>query len=262
MKITIITTTYNSERTLSDTINSVLQQDYNNYEYIIIDGKSKDNTINIIKKYEPQFKGKLKWISEKDKGIYDAMNKGILLASGDVIGILNSDDFFTSNDILKTIAKKFNENNIDAIYGDIHFVKSTNLAKCIRYYSSKIFKPHLMRFGLMPAHPSFYLKREKIKQIGLYNTSYKIASDFDFLLRAIYIKKIRTLYIEKDFVTMRIGGISTSGISSRILIMKEHLNILKENGIYSNVVLLMLRYFYKIYEIIVSKLSPINKILK
>lgn len=111
-----------------------------------------------------------------------------------------------------------------------------------------------MRFGLMPAHPSFYLKREKIQQIGLYNTSYKIASDFDFLLRAIYIRKIKTLYIEKDFVTMRVGGVSTSGLSSRILIMKEHLKILKKNGVYSNVLLLMLRYFYKTYEIINSKL--------
>ena len=156
MKITIITATYNSEQTLSDTINSILQQNYDNYEYIIVDGASKDNTINIIKKYEPQFKGKLKWISEKDKGIYDAMNKGISLASGDVFGILNSDDFFTSNDILQTIARSFNENNVDAIYGDIHFVNNTNLNKCIRYYSSKIFKPYLMRFGLMPAHPSRY----------------------------------------------------------------------------------------------------------
>lgn len=258
MKITIITTTYNSGRTLYDTIKSIIQQDYDNYEYIIIDGESKDDTINIIKRYEPQFKGKLKWISEKDKGIYDAMNKGILLASGDVIGILNSDDFFTSNDILKTIAKSFKENKVDAIYGDIHFVNNTNLNKCVRYYSSKIFKPYLMRFGLMPAHPSFYLKREIIQQIGLYNTSYKIASDFDFLLRAIYIKRIKTLYIRKDFVTMRTGGISTSGLSSHILIMKEHLDILKKNGIYSNILLLMLRYIYKIYEIIYSKIF-INK---
>lgn len=143
MKITIITATYNSEQTLSDTINSILQQNYDNYEYIIVDGASKDNTINIIKKYEPQFKGKLKWISEKDKGIYDAMNKGISLASGDVFGILNSDDFFTSNDILQTIARSFNENNVDAIYGDIHFVNNTNLNKCIRYYSSK-YSSHIL----------------------------------------------------------------------------------------------------------------------
>lgn len=143
MKITIITATYNSEQTLPDTINSILQQNYDNYEYIIVDGASKDNTINIIKKYEPQFKGKLKWISEKDKGIYDAMNKGISLASGDVFGILNSDDFFTSNDILQTIARSFNENNVDAIYGDIHFVNNTNLNKCIRYYSSK-YSSHIL----------------------------------------------------------------------------------------------------------------------
>lgn len=257
MKISIITVTFNSASTLRDTIESIIQQTYTDYEYIIIDGKSTDKTINIIQEYESKLQNKLKWISEKDKGIYDAMNKGIALATGDIIGVLNSDDFYTTNDILQNIATTFKIYDVDAIYADVHFVNDSNLNKCIRYYSSKIFKRELMRFGFMPAHPSFYIKKKCINKIGAYDTSYKIAADFEFLLRAIYIHKIKTLYIKKNFVTMRIGGISTSGLPSHRLIMKEHLKAFKKNHIYTNRFLLSLRYIYKIYELILSKISKV-----
>ncbi|MDY3266607.1 MAG: glycosyltransferase family 2 protein [Phocaeicola sp.] len=254
MKISIITTCYNSEKTISDTIDSILNQNYINYEYIIIDGSSKDNTISIIKKYKNLFGNKLLWISENDNGIYDAMNKGIQMATGDVIGILNSDDFYTNNNILSRIADEFEKNTeLDAIYGDIHFVDSNNLNKCVRYYSSKIFKRQLMRLGFMPAHPSFYIKKDKLLEIGLYKTNYKIAADFEFLLRAIYVNKIKTKYIPLDIVTMRTGGASTSGISSHKTIMKEHLRAFRENNVYTNIILLSLRYFYKIYEVWIKR---------
>ena len=162
MKVSIITAAYNAEKTIEDTIKSILKQSYTDIEYIIVDGCSKDRTVDIIKKYEPEFKGRLKWISEKDKGIYDAMNKGIRMATGDIIGILNSDDFFTSDDIISTVNETFEKHNPDAIYGDIHFVNDSNLNKTVRYYSSKIFRRGLMRFGFIPAHPSFYIKRESI----------------------------------------------------------------------------------------------------
>lgn len=253
--ITIITVTYNSESTINDTIISVLNQSYNDIEYIIVDGCSKDRTVDIIKEYEPKFKGRLKWISEKDKGIYDAMNKGIRMATGDIIGILNSDDFFTSNDVISTVYETFEKYNPDAIYGDIHFVNDSNLNKTVRYYSSKIFRRELMRFGFMPAHPSFYIKRECFDKFGLYNISYKIAADFEFLLRTIFIGNIKTIYIPKDFVTMRTGGASTSGMSSHRLIMKEHLRAFKENSIFTNRILLSMRYIYKIIEVMISKIK-------
>ena len=253
--ITIITATYNSEPTIKDTIESVLNQDYKDIEYIIIDGGSKDKTINIIKEFEPKFQGRLKWISEKDKGIYDAMNKGIRMATGDIIGILNSDDFFTSDDVILTVNETFERYNPDAIYGDIHFVNDDNLDKTVRYYSSKIFRRELMRFGFMPAHPSFYIKRECFDKFGLYNISYKIAADFEFLLRTIFIGNIKTIYIPKDFVTMRTGGASTSGMSSHRLIMKEHLRAFKENSIFTNRILLSMRYIYKIIEVMISKIK-------
>ena len=256
MKISLITITYNSEKTLADTIQSVLRQTFIDIEYILVDGASKDNTVSIIKQYDPLFEGRMKWISEPDKGLYDAMNKGIRMATGDIVGILNSDDFFTSNDILQKIADAFNQNTkLDAVYGDVHFVHPSKLNKIVRYYSSKVFKRSLMKFGFMPAHPSFYIWRECFGKYGLYKTDYKIAADFEFLLRVIYKEKIKIKYLPVDMVTMRTGGASTSGLESHKRIMKEHLRAFRENGIYTNNFLLSLRYVYKLKELLWSKIS-------
>lgn len=256
MKISLITITYNSGNTLSTTLESVLSQTNKNVEYIIVDGASKDNTVALIKEYEPRFEGRLKWISEMDKGLYDAMNKGIRMATGDVIGILNSDDFFTTHTILQQVVDAFDTyKEIDALYGDVHFVNPDNLEKCVRYYSSKVFKRSLMKIGLMPAHPSFYLKKERFEQFGYYKTDYKIAADFEFLLRVIYKGRILTKYMSIDMVTMRTGGASTSGFESRKRIMTEHLRAFRENGIYNNVFFLSLRYPYKIWELIKNKFA-------
>lgn len=250
MKISIITATYNSAATVRDTIESVLRQTYSDYEYIIKDGGSKDDTLSICREYEPKFGGSMKIISAPDKGIYDAMNIGIEVAAGDVVGLLNSDDFYTSDDVLQTIVDAFEKNDIDAVYADIHFVRDTDLTNCVRYYSSELFRRKYMRFGFMPAHPSFYCRRECYEKYGYFDTSFKIAADFENLLRLIYKGEIKTKYIKKDFVTMRTGGASTAGLNSRVTIMKEHLRGFKKNGIYSNAFLLSLRYIYKIHEVI------------
>ena len=250
MKISIITATYNSGRTVRDTIESVLRQTYTDFEYIIKDGGSKDDTLEIVKEYAPRFGDRLKMVSAPDQGIYDAMNIGLHMATGEVIGILNSDDFYTSDDALQTIAHAFAHYDIDATYGDIHFVNNDDLTKCVRYYSSAVFRRWMMRFGMMPAHPSFYCKRSVYEQLGAFDTSYRIAADFENLLRLIYVGNIKTKYISKDFVTMRTGGASTAGLSSRTQIMKDHLRAMKANGIYSNVFLLSLRYIYKLYEVL------------
>lgn len=249
MKISLITVTYNSAKTLPDTIQSVLSQSYSNIEYIIIDGASQDNTIDIVKEYEPLFNGQMHWISEKDDGLYDAINKGIAMATGDVVGILNSDDFFTSPTVIEEIANNFSE-EIDAVYGDVHFVNSTDLARPIRYYSSKIFRSSLMKLGFMPAHPTFYCRKSCYDKYGLYKTDFKIAADFDLLLRFIYVHHISLKYLPLDMVTMRVGGASTNGLKSHVCIMKEHLRSFKENGLKSNFFLLSLRYFYKLSEYI------------
>ena len=181
MIISIITATFNSGRTVRDTIESVLRQTYTDFEYIIKDGGSKDDTLEIVKEYAPQFGDRLKIVSAPDKGIYDAMNTGLQMATGEVIGILNSDDFYTSDDALQTIAEAFGQNDIDATYGDIHFVNDDDLTKCVRYYSSAVFRRWMMRFGMMPAHPSFYCKRSVYEHFGAFDTSYRIAADFENL---------------------------------------------------------------------------------
>ena len=255
MKITIVTATYNSSATLRDTIESVLSQTYIDYEHIIVDGKSKDATLDIVREYELRYQGKLRYISELDKGIYDAMNKGIRLATGDVVGLLNSDDFYTSNDVLAHVAKVLSDPNVDAVYGDIHYVNDDDLTHCVRYYSSRVFSRGLMRLGFMPAHPSFYCRRAIYEKYGTFDTSLRVAADFENLLRLIFVNRIRTKYIPEDFVTMRTGGASSSGMVSHKRILKEHMIAYKQNGVYSNLLLEGLRYLYKIGEIIVSKFS-------
>lgn len=259
MKVSIITATYNSEKTIGDTIESVLNQSYSDIEYIVIDGASKDGTIDIVKSMEPQFAGRLHWISEPDNGIYDAMNKGISMASGDVIGILNSDDFYTSSEVVKKIVKELEEPAIDAVYGDIHFVKEPQLNKCVRYYSSKAFCRWKMRLGFMPAHPSFYCRREIYERYGTFDCSFKIAADFENLLRLIFVHRINTKYIPLDCVTMRAGGASTAGWASHKQILKDHLRAYKKNGVYSNVMFESLRYGYKIIEVGFQKMNELIK---
>lgn len=254
LKISIITATYNSGKTVGDTLKSVLAQTYHDYELLVVDGASKDNTLEVVKKMEPLFEGRMRYISEPDKGIYDAMNKGIRMATGDVIGILNSDDFYTSDDALACIAWTLENEKVDAVYGDIHYVDDEDLKKCVRYYSSKPFRRWMMRLGFMPAHPSFYCRKEVYEKYGAFDAeNYRVAADFENLLRLIFVNKIKTHYISKDFVTMRTGGASSSGLESHKRIMRDHLKALKKNGVYSNIFLLGLRYLYKIGEILKSK---------
>lgn len=246
MKISLITSTYNSVSTLKSTFDSVLSQTYSDVEYLVVDGGSKDGTLELIKEYEPKFGGRMKWLSEPDKGLYDALNKGIRMATGDVVGILNSDDFFTTNDVLEIVATELN--GVDAIYGDIHFVHPDNLNKCVRYYSSKNFRPWAVRFGYMPAHPSFYARREVFEKYGLYALDYKIAADFDMMVRLFAKHHISSKYVKKDFVTMRTGGMSTSSISHRLLLTKEDAKACRRYGIYSNFLMCSVKYITKVFE--------------
>ena len=255
MKISIITSTYNSSATLADTFESVLAQTYQDIEYIVVDGDSKDDTLDIIRAYEPRFEGRMRWISERDNGLYFAMNKGLKMATGDVVGILNSDDFYTDHTVLERIVQALEETGAEAVYGDIHYVAADNLNRCLRYYSSRGFARWTMRLGFMPAHPSFYCRREVYERYGLFDTRYKVAADFELLLRFIYVHRIRIRYLHMDFVTMRTGGASTSGLSSHRQILRDHQRALRKHGIYSNVCYEALRYVYKVGEIALHKIS-------
>ena len=241
-KISVITVCYNSEKTITETIKSVLNQDYENFEYIIIDGKSTDNTLNIINRYKDKIDV---IISEKDKGIYDAINKGIKIATGDVVGILNSDDSFNGHNVLSKINSSFFlKNEIDIVYSDVIFLDPTS-KKIVRYYSSKFFKLKLFRFGFQPAHPTFYAKKYLFDKYGYYDIKYKIAADFDLMLRFLYVHKINYLYRNDVWVKMLTGGASTNGINSVIKINKEILDSCTKNKIYSNYIIIYSKYFVK-----------------
>lgn len=247
MKVSIVTVTYNSAQTLVDAMKSVLEQTYHDIEYIIVDGASTDSTIDVIRQYEPQFKNRLKWISEKDDGIYDAMNKGIQLATGDVVGVLNSDDYFTSSDVIARMVAAFRD-GADAVYGDVHFIHDGEPNKCIRYYSSKHFRPFWLRFGFMPAHPSFYCRRGVYERAGYYKTDYAIGSDYEMMVRLFKVHHINARYIPMDFVTMRTGGASTRNVQSRLALIKDDVRSCRENGVYTNIPMICMKFLYKVFE--------------
>lgn len=254
MKISLITVTYNSANTLEDTINSVLKQSYKNIEYIIIDGNSNDATVNIIKKYEDSFNNRMRWISEPDNGLYDAMNKGIKMSSGDIVGIINSDDFYHHTDILEKVAQAFiSDRETQVVFGDIRFVKHPNLDKTVRYYSSKKFNPKRFRYGWMPAHPTFFTYKKNFDKCGFYRTDLKIAADFELLVRFLYKEKLKYKYLPIDFMKMRLGGKSTASFKSNITLNREILQSCKEHGIYTNSFLIYLKYFEKIWEFVRTK---------
>jgi glycosyltransferase involved in cell wall biosynthesis len=243
MKISIITVTYNSAATISDCISSVNAQSYPDIEHLVIDGASTDHTVEIIRNTHNRVSH---LVSEPDKGIYDAMNKGIALASGDIIGILNSDDFFTSDQVIEQIASGFQDRTLQGVYGDVCFVRPQNLNKVVRYYSARWFKPFLLRFGFMPPHPSVYIRRSCFQEYGLYKTDYKIAADYELLIRYLNVNRLKTRYLNYCAVTMRTGGDSTKNLKSNWILNKEIVRGCRENGIYTNMFILGFKYIFKI----------------
>lgn len=252
MKVSIITAAYNSAKTIADTIRSVAAQDYNDIEHIIVDGGSTDGTMDIVRSFEPQLGGRLRWISEKDRGLYDAMNKGIAMATGEIVGILNSDDYYTSNDVVSRFMPYFNDETIDSIFGDIHFIHDGAPNKTVRYYSSKRFRPLWLRFGFMPAHPSFYVRKSVYDRAGGYKLDYKIGSDFEMVVRLYKKMRITYKYIPMDFVTMRTGGLSNRNLKSRITLVKEDIRACRENGVYTNAFMICTKFTYKLFGLRLS----------
>ncbi len=246
MKVSIITVVYNRASTIEQAIQSVLTQTYNNIEYIIVDGSSTDGTMELVNKYKEQI---AVVVSEKDKGMYDALNKGITLATGDIVGILHADDEFADQTIIKHVVHLFQTNkNTDCVYGDVGFVKEGAPNKIVRYYSSAQFKPSLFKYGFMPAHPTFFCYKKHFEQHGLYRTDMDIAADFDLLVRFLKINNLNSIYLAKMLVKMNLGGKSTNGISSTIKINKEIKQILKEHKLPSGYLRLYARYFLKVQE--------------
>lgn len=218
LKISIITVSFNSAKTIKETIESILIQDYNNIEYIIIDGGSSDETIDIVKSYSEKISY---FISEKDNGIYDAMNKGIKAATGDIVGILNSDDFYPNSFVLSNVAKSFKKYNCDAVYGDLVYVKEKDTTQIKRYWQAGNYNTSKIKNGWMLPHPTFFVKKVMYDRYGLYNTDLKSAADYEMILKLLYKENISVQYIPMILVKMRMGGASNSTFLNRIRANKE-----------------------------------------
>ncbi|BEH72967.1 glycosyl transferase [Edwardsiella tarda] len=227
MKISIITVTYNSEKTLVDTLMSIESQSYKDIEYIIVDGLSSDQTIKLIDRVSTRVS---KCISEKDNGIYDALNKGIHLATGDVVGFVHSDDILADADVIENIAAEFERSKADVVYGDLIFIDRDNVNHIRRVWKSGPFKKELLELGWVPPHPSFYLRRKLYIDNGLFDTSFRIAADYDQMIRILKRNDVTVSYLPKVLVKMRIGGESTK-LSNAIVSTKEIITIMKKNNI-------------------------------
>jgi glycosyltransferase len=228
MKVSIITVTFNSEKYLSDCIESVRKQNYKNIEHIIIDGKSTDGTLRIINNNSEHISY---WISETDRGMYDAINKGLEVATGDIVGILNSDDMFASADSVRSIVDCFETTNTDSVYGDLVYVDPNNSQKIIRYWKGISYKRYRFRYGWMPAHPTFYIRRELINHYGAYENHYFTAADYEFMARYLYLHKVSSHYLDAMLIKMRNGGISNGNFKSRFRANRRDFLAMKKNKI-------------------------------
>jgi len=248
MKISIITVVRNSKGTIKDAIESVLNQTYKNIEYIIVDGGSTDGTVEIIKEYGNKID---KFISEPDDGIYDAMNKGIRLATGDIIGILNSDDVYFDNKVLEKVVEKFKETNVDSLYGDLYYVRESDLNTIVRYWKCSEFVRGSFSKGWHPPHPAFFVKRHIYEKYGYFDLSMKVSADFELMLRFLEKYKISTAYLPSVLVKMRTGGESNRSINNIITGNKFVLKAFDKNGIKVNKFLyLYYRLFPKVIQLI------------
>lgn len=256
MKISIITPTYNSASTVRDTLDSILRQTFKDIEYIVIDCISTDGTVDILREYEGLFDGKMRWVSEKDNGLYDAMNKGIRLATGDIVGILNSDDVYYDENVLAEIARVFSNNSsIDCVYGDLVYVDPENTETIVRQWNGSLYRNGSFEKGWHPAHPTFYTRRQCYEQLGGYDLSLAISADFELMLRFLGKHKLRSKYIRRNFVRMRAGGTSTASMRNIITGNRNVLCALRKNGYKVNPpIYLVRRWSPKLWDLIKHKL--------
>jgi glycosyltransferase involved in cell wall biosynthesis len=244
MKISIITATYNSARTVRDTLECIASQDYPDIEHIIVDGLSKDESLAIVAEY-PHV---AKVISEKDRGIYDAMNKGIGLATGEIIGILNSDDFYNNSSVLSKVAKLFEDPEIEAVYGDLQYVSGRDVSKITRTWKAGSFSRNKFLYGWMPPHPSFFVRKRVYEKVGLFNLNLRSAADYELMLRILFRHKLKAAYLPEVLVKMREGGMSNASLKNRIRANREDRMAWKLNGVKP--------YFFTLY------LKPLRKVLQ
>lgn len=245
LKLSLVTIVYNAQDTVGQCIESVISQNYPDLEYIIIDGGSTDNTVEVIKKYLPYINI---LVSEPDNGIYDAMNKGIKLATGQVVGMLNADDRFADHEVLQTVAKAFEQQRAGAVYGDLDIVNGHD--RIIRKWRSGQCGDGSFNLGFMPPHPTFYCRRQLFEKFGFYSLEFGSAADYELMLRFMHGHKINSIYLKKVMVKMRTGGVSSKNLTNRIMAWQHDLKAMRKNKIRLPLVTLMLKPFRKIFQFI------------
>lgn len=228
VKVSIITATWNSEATIKTALDSLCSQDYLDIEHIVVDGKSSDDTLNLVEQYGLDA---AKISCECDDGLYDALNKGINLASGDIVGFLHSDDLLASESAISNIVSCFNETGCDAVYGDLQYVAKDNVLKIIRFWKSRAYTPSIIKRGWMPPHPTFFMKREHYEKLGSFDTSYRISADYDALLRYLLSDNFQVHYMPSVISKMRVGGISNGNLGNVLLKMAEDARVMKSHGL-------------------------------
>jgi glycosyltransferase involved in cell wall biosynthesis len=245
MKFSIITVSYNAVASIEACVLSVLSQDYPDVEYIVVDGDSNDGTLGVLEKYKHRFAN---YLSERDEGLYHALNKGIALATGDVIGILHADDFYTTSSVLSQYAKVFEKERCDAVYSDLYYVDAIDITKIVRKWKSGYYTPGAFLNGWMPPHPTFFVKREVYQRLGNFNREFKTAADYELMLRFIHKNQIKLSYLPEYTIKMRTGGQSNSSIKNRIRANREDRKAWEVNGLRPR--------FYTLY------FKPLRKILQ
>ena len=253
MKVSLITVCYNSVRTIGDAMKSVRRQAGVEVDYIVVDGGSTDGTVDRIRNEEARVKDgsregfSFRWVSERDRGMYDAINKGIAMATGDVIGILNADDRLEDERVLADIVRAFAaDRSVEATYGDIRFVRGEG-TETARYYSSKHWRRWMHNWGYMPAHPTVYVRKEVFEKYGGYKLGYDISADFEWMVRILCRARIRAQYLPRCMVTMRLGGKSTAGLKALLKLNRENVRANRENGYFCCLAMMVPKYFYKIF---------------
>lgn len=256
IKVSIITVTYNSAKYVDDCINSIIRQNYKNIEYIVIDGNSTDGTLDIIKKYSSYI---TKLVSEEDDGMYDALNKGMQLATGDVVGILNSDDVLAAADVISEIVNCFQQNNVDSLYGDLVYVDPFDLQKVLRFWKGLPYDRRRFKYGWMPAHPTFYIRRELIEKFGGYESRYFTAADFEFMVRYLFYFKVSSCYLPRLIVKMRMGGASNESLGRRLIANRRDYLAMKKNKIPFPFIVSILKPLIKMPQFYSALLYKISK---
>ena len=245
LKVSVITATYNREATILRALSSIKNQTYANIQSIVVDGKSQDNTMLLVSSI---LADEDILISEPDHGIYDALNKGLVLAEGDIVAFLHSDDLYFDYNVISRVVKIFSDDTVDVVYGDVCFFAGSNLTKTLRRYRSDQLSERNLAWGKMPAHPAMFIRRRIYEKVGYFETEFDIAADYEFLCRLIHYVGLKSVYLSSVLVRMQLGGASTGGFRNTILLNKEVFRAIRKNGIYTNLFMLLSKYPSKILQ--------------